>query len=582
MSGGRFLAELKRRRVFRVVGGYAIAAWVAVEVAATTFPLLGLSDAAAKVVLVLALLGFPVAVVLAWVFDLTPEGIRRTDHVEPGSTPAASGGQVPAHARSLGMFGVGVLVALVGFAAWSRFGGVPAGAAPEGDVIRSIAVLPFVDLSAAGDQEYFADGMTEELLNHLAQIEGLHVPARTSSFAFKGRNEDVSEIGRQLRVQAVLEGSVRRDGERLRVTAQLIDASTGYHLWSENYDREAGEVFALQDELSKSIVDALRLRIAAADTVGGPGTESARAHDLYLLGLSRWHRRTPASLREALDYFQRAVAEDSGYARAWAGLAQTYVLLPALADFPFEEALREGSRSAAKAIELDATLPEAHGALGQIAQNFEWDLAGAERAYRRAVAFDSTYATGHQWYAEALLMLGRTEEAEQEIERALARDPLAPAAMAVQGYILLTTGRTDAAITAYGDLLRLYPDFALGRLNLVFALSAAGRTEDAVAEVAALDLPEPLAADVATALARGPGLDAALERIAAAQPRSLAALWHAAAGRGEPAIALLAAGERERADGNLPFILLHPLFEPLREDARFRSIAGQIGVVLPD
>lgn len=269
------------------------------------------------------------------------------------------------------------------------------------------------------------------------------------------------------------------------------------------------------------------------------------------------------------------------YARAWAGLAQTYVLLPALAEFPFEEALREGSRAAARAIELDAMLPEAHGALGQIAQNFEWDLAGAERAYRRAVSFDSTYATGHQWYAEALLMLGRPDEAEAEIEMALERDPLAPAAMAVQGYILLTTGRTNDAITAYQDLLRLYPEFALGRLHLIFALAAAGRREAAAAEAASLELPEPLGVDVAAVLAGGPDLESALARIGERQSRSLAALWHAAAGRPDAALPILERGEQERADGNLPLVLLHPLFAPLRTDPRFRELADRVGVVVP-
>ncbi len=577
MSIEQFFSELKRRRVFRVVGAYAIAAWVAVEVSATTLPLLGFSEAGARVVLVLALIGFPIVVALAWIFDLTPAGIRRTDAIEPGAT-APPTPAVPPHVRALGMFGTGVLVALVGFAAWSRYGTEPA-ATVETERIRSIAVLPFVDMSADQDQEYFADGITEELLNLLAQIEGLRVPARTSSFAFKGRNQNVSEIGQQLRVQAVLEGSVRREGNRLRITAQLIDARTGYHVWSENYDREAGEVFALQDELANSIVTALKLRIGPSELPAG-GTENARAHDRYLQGLSRLYRRTPASLREALAHFEAAIAEDSTYAHAWAGLAQTYALLPSLTDFSFEDALDRGTLAAARAIELDAQLAEAHGALGQIAQTFEWDLAGAERAYRRAIRFDSTFATGYQWQAETLLMLGRVDEAEAAIAQALERDPIAPAAMAVQGYLLLVTGRTDAALAAWTDLLRMHPDFTLGRLNLVFALIMAGRRDEAIAHIDRLELPDPVAADVRAAALRTADAPA-LRRIDDALPGSVAALWHAAAGDADGSLAVLEKTFAERHDGNLPFVLLHPLLAPLRRQPRFLAIADRLSVVIP-
>lgn len=580
MPLGRLLAELKRRKVFRVVGAYALAAWVAVEVAATTFPLLGWSDATAKVVLVVALAGFPLVVVLSWIFDLTPDGLRRTAALaEPQGDATAKPRQVPSHAKALGMFGVGVLVALVGFAAWPRVGGAPAFDDPA-EGIRSVAVLPFVDMSAARDQEYFADGLTEELLNSLAQIEGLRVPARTSSFAFKGVNAEIREIARQLGVQTVLEGSVRRDGDRLRITAQLIDASTGYHLWSENYDRPAGEVFALQDELARAIVGRLRLQFAPAAPID-VGTDNPRAHDLYLQGLSLWHRRTPASLREALELFQAAVAEDSLYARAWAGLAQTYVLLPSLADFAFEEALSEGSAAAARALELDATLAEAHGALGQIAQNFEWDLPGAERAYRRAVRFDSAYATGHQWHAEALMMLGDLEGAEAGITAALERDPLAPAALAVQGYLQLVTGNTEAAIGIYTDLLRVHPDFTLGRLNLVFALIHAGRRDAAAAQIDRLDLPAQLASAARTVTLGGDDRAEALRRLDAALPASVSSLWHMAADEREGALRVLEEALVERQDGNLPFVLLHPLLAPLRGDVRFGAIAAEVGVTIP-
>ena len=568
--------------MLRVVGAYAVGAWFAVEVSATTFPLLGWPEAGARIVLIVALLGFPLAVVLAWMFDITADGIRRTP-ATPDLSPRLV--QTPAYARALGMFGIGILVAFIGFAAWSNYG--PAGDGPGIDAggIRSIAVLPFVDMSEKGDQEYFADGVTEELLNRLAQIESLHVAARTSSFAFKGRNEDVAEIGRRLRVQAVLEGSIRRDGDRLRVTAQLIDARTGFHLWSDNYDREGGGVFAIQDEISRAIVEELRLHINPRE-IAEANPASPVAHDLYLQGLALLRRRTPESLREALTRFEASIAEDSAYARSWAGLAQTYAVLPSVADFPFEEALDRGSLAAARAIQLDATLAEAHGALGQIAQTFEWDLPGAERAYARAIRFNPAFATGHQWHAETLLMMGRTAEAEAAVARALELDPVAPAALAVQAYITLAGGRTAEAITAFQDLVRLYPDFALGRLNLVYARLAAGRADDAAAALAGDELPAAISGPIMdvireVAAGRRPAADL-VARAEATVPPSQAALLLMAAGDHQGALRSLERGFLEARDGNLPLLLIHPLLSPLREEPRFQTLMREIGVRLPD
>lgn len=616
MSLDRLLHELKRRRVWRVAGVYAVAAWVAVQVAATVFPLLEL-EWAATLVVVLALAGFPVAVGLAWVFDWTAAGVRRTgalrdavstspstpassarrasNDVEPVHVPGAAiavpgtaartAGEAHANRRALGFFGVGILVALVGFAAYATYQPFQPGAPSE--PIRSIAVLPFVDMSAAGDQEYFSDGVTEELLNRLAQIEDLHVAARTSSFAFKGKNEDVAEIGRRLRVQAVLEGSIRRDGDQVRITAQLIDARTGYHLWSSNYDRAVTSIFAIQDEISTAIVDALEVQLGGSANGGGPGIRSPAAHDLYLRALARWNVRTDPALRDALDLFARAVAEDSTYARAHAGLAMTYALLPTFGDFPHDEALAHGAAAAARAIALDATLAEAHGALGQIAQTFEWDLLGAERAYERAVTFNPAYATGHQWYAETLMMLGRIDSASAEIRRAIELDPLSAAALAVQGYLELLRGDTGAALATYRDLVRLFPDFALGRTNLLLACLATGRFDEA-ASLIARTAPGPDAAAPMMRLVGGlrdpatrPDAVAAALELERALPPAQTALWYAAVGERERALANLERAVTERRDGNLPFILLHPLLAGLRSEARFQAIADDVGVVLP-
>lgn len=589
MSLDRILREMKRRRVWRLVGLYAVAAWVAVQVAATVFPLLEM-EWAATVVVVLALAGFPVAICLAWIYDWTAAGVQRTAPLEPGEAAApAPGGMIDAaqaHRRALGFFGVGILVAIVGLAAYARYQPFDAGSPAE--PIRSIAVLPFADMSAAQDQDYFSDGVAEELLNRLAQIGELHVAARTSSFAFKGKNEDVSEIGRKLRVQAVLEGSVRREGDQVRITAQLIDARTGYHLWSNNYDREVTSIFAIQDEIAEAIVAALEVQFAAAEGAGtDAGTSSARAHDLYLRGLARWNARTDASLREALSLFTQAVAEDSTYARAWAGLAMTYALLPTFGDFPHGEALGNGAAAAARAIALDAMLAEAHGALGQIAQTFEWDLAGAERAYERAVTFNPAYATGHQWFAETLLMLGRADSAHAASARAVALDPLSPAALLVQGYVQLVRGETDAALVTHRDLLRLFPDFTLGQVNLLLACLVAKRYDEADGVIARATGDAATAAAMRRAIAgmRDPARRAdalaAADALARTLPPAQAGLWFAALGDRTRALDALETAVADASDGNVPFILLHPLLAPLRTDARMRTLADRVGVVLP-
>lgn len=572
----------------RVAGVYAVAAWAAVEVSATVFPLLGLPEWTTKLVVVLALLGFPVAFVLAWVFDLTPGGVRRTLPVEnlPVDAPAVVHVPRTTSSRAAGFFGLGILVALIGFAAYARFGPVSSISPPRraAAAIESIAVLPFVDFSEARDQEYFSDGVTEELLNRLVHIEGLRVAARTSSFAFKGRNEDVTDIGRKLRVQAVLEGSVRREGNRLRVTAQLIDVSTGYHLWSETYEREQESIFAIQDEIASAIVDALQKQFTPEVVAAEAGTKNVRAHEFYLRGLARWHDRTYASLTEAIGYFERAIAEDPDYALAHAGLAQAYAVLPAVGPFPFGEAVALGTAAAARALAIDASLAQAHAAIGQIAQNFEWELGDAERAYWRALEFEPSYATAHQWYAETLILLGRLGEAEHAINRALELDPISPAALNVRGYRQLIAGDVSGALASYRALAALHPAYALGQLNLALTALVAREYEVALTAIshAALGATQ---AEALSTIVRGLANDSlhsaaveAVSRLEGSMPEALVALWDAALSEHERALQRLERSFAEHNDANFPMILVHPLLEPLRETARFQTIARGVGI----
>ncbi len=584
----RVVSELQRRHVGRVAGVYAVAGWVIIQVVATVFPLLSLPDSAARVLVVLVVVGFPLALAGAWVFDLTPSGLQRTEPL-PDNAP------IPAlstqhYGRAVAFFGVGILVALVAFAALSRVRGehtATVGAAG----IRSIAVLPFVDMSEKQDQGYFTDGISEELLNRLAQIQDMKVPARTSSFAFRGRNVGISEIGRLLKVQAVLEGSVRRDGNKVRVTARLIDANTEAELWDHVYDREISSIFAIQDEIANDIVTELRLQIDPKPVEAAPGTGNIAANpnavDSYMKGLALFNGRTDAALRQAVGYFERAVKQDSAFALGHAMLSQAYALLPAYGDFPAFEASSRGQAAAARALQLNPNLAEAYAALGQIRQNLEWDFESAERSYRRAILFNNGYATAHQGRAEALLFLGKTAESESEINAALDLDPASAAVLHVRAYQHLVKREFAAANRILDRILAANPDYPLaliskasvailthqaGAANATFARLARGHDAFAAA------LTEVLAASADPA--QRPAAARALASVGAQRAASELALWYALAGLKDDALAQINAAYDSGADANLPFLLLHPAFDSIRGRAEFQKILSELHMTL--
>lgn len=586
MKPGSLFSELQRRHVLRVVGAYAVAAWVAVEVYTTIQPILLARHAwTTTYVVLLAILGFPVVFALAWVFDVTPQGVRRTeslDQVEPATSHALAGRR-HLSARATGFFGLGVLVALIAFAAYAGVENQPRN---DDAPITSIAVLPFADLSSTGDQAFLSDGIAEELLNRLTQVQDLDVPARTSSFAFRDRNADVREIGRRLGVQTVLEGSVRREGDRVRVQARLIDVADGFQLWSDSYEAAATDVFALQDQISEAIVDALRVRIAPTPEAGERGTRNALAMEQYLLGLQRWHLHTDRDLRQSLTHLEAAVAADSAFALAHAALAQTYALLPAYGDFPVDSAVMRGSAAAARAIDLDPSLGDAYAAMGQIAQNYEWDLQGAERFYRRALGYNPGDPTAHQWYAETLLLLGRVPEARSHVEKVLDANPMSPAAAYIDVYLTTLHGSLHDAAAASRLLITRHPDFEPAAINHAYIMAAAGLYDDAAAAVDRLAVMVPqrtaIYGTIAAAL-RDPALrsDVARELEASTLPSSERAAWLVALGDIARAAAVLRQGFDLQDDVNLLLVLPHPLLAPLRADDVVRSMIEDIGIVLP-
>jgi adenylate cyclase len=351
----------------------------------------------------------------------------------------------------------------------------PAGAAvPAVADQKSIAVLAFVNMSADKDNEYFSDGITEEILNALARTAGLRVAARTSAFSFKGKNETVQRIGEALKVGVVLEGSVQRAGNQLRITAQLINVADGFSLWSERFDRKAEDVFAIQTEVAQRVQEVLKVKLLAGGNPNAAlaGTDNLEAYNLYLRGRHFWNRRTGADIERAVGLFQQATKKDPKFAAAYAGLASSFVLLPDHVAVPVREANPKAREAARRALELDGRLAEAHAVLGKCAQN-DWDWVVAEQEFQEALRLNPNHATSHHWYSILLReLLGKNDEALAEIRKAQVLDPLSPIIQNNVGRCLFYLGRYDDALVEVDKALQLSPDFMLaynmrGRLFLV-------------------------------------------------------------------------------------------------------------------
>jgi TolB-like protein/Flp pilus assembly protein TadD len=347
----------------------------------------------------------------------------------------------------------------------------------------SIAVLPFANLSADPENEYFSDGMSEEIINALTKVNGLHVVARTSAFAFKGKNEDIREIGRKLHVDHVLEGSVRKAGNRLRITAQLIKIADGYHLWSERFDREMEDIFAIQDEISLSIVD--KLKVTLLDNEKGAmakrSTENLQAYNLLLQGRYFLNKNTRGSLQDAIERYGEAISLSPDYAQAYAEMALSYHLLGFMNYLPPREVYPKARTLALKAIEIDPATADAHVALAAVEQDYDWDWEAAESAFRRAIELNPNNAQARIQYAFHHLCLGRTNESLTEMTIAYSLDPLRDPTML--GIILLRTGRLQEAQEQFQKSIELEPRRAhalwlLGHVNVL-----EGRYEEGLSEI---------------------------------------------------------------------------------------------------
>jgi TolB-like protein/Tfp pilus assembly protein PilF len=416
-----FVEELKRRNVIRVGIAYVLAAWLLLQGGDFILDVAGAPDWVIRTLLALAVLGLPVVLLFAWVFEMTPEGLKRERDIDRQQSITHQTG------RKLDRAIIVFLVLVIALMAAERLflADRPGSDTPQAPAAvtagtQSIAVLPFVNMSADADNEYFSDGVAEEILNVLARIPELKVSARTSAFTFKGSDATVAHIAHELGVNHVLEGSVRKAGNQVRVTAQLIEAATGFHLWSETYDRELTNIFAIQDEIAQAIAAQLKVRLLpAGDQPNLTGTEDLEAYELYLQGVNLWHLRDAAALEQARELFERAIARDPQFARAHAYLALTWGILHDYTDRPPAETYPNAGRAARAALALDPNSIEAATALIYSSNDIMEQLAYS----RQAIALNDGFATTHQWYGTTLSVLGDLQGAEREYRIALELDP---------------------------------------------------------------------------------------------------------------------------------------------------------------
>ena len=583
-----FFAELKRRNVYKVAVAYAVVSWLLIQAASILLPTFEAPSWVMKAFVVFLALGFVVAVIISWAFEMTPQGMKRTADVsadEVRSMPYWS-------KRKFAAFIIGVAVIATGLLTY-QFLRAPSSTIAANADSKSIAVLPFVNMSADKNDEYLSDGVSEELITALSKITGLQVKARTSSFAFKGKNEDIQKIGELLHANHLLEGSVAKAGNKLRITAQLIQASDGNHEWSDTYDRDMQDIFAVRSEVAQKVAETLKVRLLGEEKrkINKKPTENLEAYNLYRQGRYYGDKVSEEGIKKALPFFQHAIEKDPRFALAYAGMADTYVAAADAFIAP-REAFSKAKEAALKAIELDDSLAEAHASLGLVHYHYDWDWAAAEKEFKRALVLNPQSAWSYTLYSQFLGGMGRVDEANEQGRRALELDPLSVTARWCLGWAFLSAGRSDEAIEQLAKAMELDPSSAWARTFLGRAYLSKGMQQRAIEELETARRDEPDDVFVLGLLGYGYAVtgrraDAfkVLQSFDEMEKRryvSRAARIYVYAGLGDKdkAFEWLEKAYQERSDA-LAWFRKEPESLSLRSDPRFAALMRKIGVTEP-
>ena len=575
-----FFAELKRRNVYKVAVAYAVAGWALSQGIAQVLPVFDVPNWAIRLIVLLIIIGLPVALSLAWAFELTPEGIKRTDAADA----------VGQHSRGHTWIYIVVIAAAfsIGLFFLGRFSAGNKTASPAGISNKSIAVLPFDNLSRDPDNAYFCEGVQDEILTRLAKVADLKVISRTSTQHFKSTPDNLPEIARQLGVAHILEGSVQKAGDQVRVNVQLINAMTDAHLWADTYDRKLTDIFAVETDIAKTVADTLQAKLSGSEksSMAKTPTVNPEAYELYLKGRFFWNKRTGDDLRKSIEYLKQAIAKDPGYALAYAALADSYGLLRFYGGASPAESVVRAEAAAKKALELDDSLAEAHASLGLIATE-ELDLNRAVKEQERAIQLNPNYATAHHWLGLGLATLRQPERSIAELKRALELDPLSMIINADLSIIYLYAGRYDDAEAQARKTLEIDPRSFVAHYYLGAALQLTRRLKEAIPEFQkAVELNnDPYSiAMLAQAYARNGQTDEARKLLAhlnemaktAEVPEYALALVYTALGENERALEAL---EHGFAGGNKSYLFLlpgDPFLDDLRGDPRFEALVQKI------
>ncbi|MEY2577137.1 MAG: adenylate cyclase [Verrucomicrobiota bacterium] len=594
MNPQNFFAELRRRNVIRMAGLYLVGAWLLTQVASTVLPMFGAPDWLPRSIVILLAIGFVPALVFSWVFELTPQGLKRDEEVAPEQSIA------PQTARRMDRIIIVSLLVALGYFCVDKFVLAPRRPVTQPAPLpnesstaianaKSIAVLPFDSLSTDPDNAFFAEGVQDEILTRLAKVADLKVIARTSTQKFKAAPENLTDVAKQLGVMNILEGSVQKVNGQVRVNVQLINGLTNAHLWAEIYDRKLTDIFAVESDIAKTIADQLQAKLTGSekDAMSKKPTANPEAYDLYLRGRFFWNKRTSLDLPKAVDYYNQAVAKDPNYALAYSGLADAYVLYPDYGVGAPDEFYPKAKEMAIRAISLEPSLGAPHAALGVIYANFDHDFAKAIAEFNRATELDPNYATAHQWKTTALGALGQFDEAIASSKRSVVVDPLSLIVNSDLAFNYLNAHRFDDAIAQSRKTLEIDPNFHIAREYLAMALQFEGKLADALAEyqkakAAATDEPYTLSL-LAQAYARSGSRDEAQRILTDLEQQSrtkFVSEWSIAVirlslGDKDGAIAAL----QKAFDQHAPEILTlkyDPLLDDLHGDPRFEALVQKL------